>query len=115
MKKILVLTVLMLLVFGTAAMAHPPQNITASFNMENQMLTVEFTHTVGGENSNHYIDQLNIMLNETEVITQIPGKQLKNSESFTYYMPGVTSGDTIEVIAKCSIQGDRSASITVGE
>ena len=115
MKKVLFFTMIMLLVFGTAAMAHPPQKLEANFNMETHMLTVNFTHTVGGENANHYIDKISVMVNGNEVITQIPGKQLKNNEAFSYYMPGLSSGDEVKIMAYCSISGDRSAQLTIGE
>lgn len=115
MKKILMFTVIMLLVLGTSAFAHPPQKLEADFNMETHMLNVEFVHTVGGENSNHYVDKISVMVNETEVITQIPGKQLNNNETFIYYMPGLSKGDQVQIMAYCSVSGDRSTKITIGE
>ncbi|SRR6056297_1737516 len=115
MRKVLLFTLVLIFIFSTAAMAHPPQKVTTNFNMETQMLTVEFTHTVGGENSNHFVDKISIMLNGNEVITQIPGKQLENNESFNYYMPSVESGDEIEIMTYCSISGNRGTTLTVGE
>ncbi len=115
MKKVLLFTLVMLLIVGTSAMAHSPQKLEANFNMETHMLTVEFVHTVGGENANHYIDKISVMVNETEVITQMPAKQLNNNETFSYYMPGLSSGDEVNIMAYCSISGDRSVQLTIGE
>ena len=115
MKKVLLFTVVMLLLISTVVMAHSPQKLELNFNMETHILNVEFTHNVGGENTNHYIDKITIMVNGNEVITQIPGQQLENIEIFSYYMPGLSNGDEVEVMANCSFSGDRSVKKIIGE
>lgn len=115
MRKVMLLTFVFLFLVSSAVMAHPPQSMNVNFDMETQVLNVEITHSVGGENSSHFIDNIVVTYNGSEVITQIPSKQLKNKEVFMYYMPGVVSGDEINVTAYCSIQGQRSFSLTIGE
>lgn len=115
MKKVLLFIVVMLLFITTAVTAHSPQKLQASFDMETHILKVEFTHTVGGENTNHYVDKISIIINESEVITQIPGQQLKNDETFIYYMPGLSNGDEVKIMAYCSISGNLSTQKTIGE
>ena len=115
MKKTLFFTVVMLLFISTAVMAHSPQKLETTFDMETNIFTVEFTHTVGGKNTSHYVDKISIMVNGNEVITQIPGKQLNNTETFSYYMPGLSKGDEVEVMAYCSISGNLSTQKTIGE
>ena len=115
MKKLLFFTVVMLLFISTAAMAHSPQKLEAIFDMETNILNVEYTHTVGGENANHYVDKISIIVNGNETITQIPGQQLNNDETFNYYMPGLNNGDKVEVVTYCSISGKRSIQKVIGE
>lgn len=115
MRKVLLFLVVMFLFINTAVLAHSPQKLQATFDMETHIFNVEFTHTVGGENSSHYVDKISIMVNGNEVITQIPAQQIKNDEIFSYYMPGLSNGDEVEVIVYCSISGNRSIQMTIGE
>lgn len=113
MKKILLFTLVMVFLFSTVIMAHPPQNVNVKFNMEDKMLTVEVTHNVGGSNTSHYVDEIIVTYNDEEIVMQKPGQQLNNKEMFYYYMPGLEDGDEITINTNCSIQGNRSVNYTI--
>lgn len=115
MKKVLLFLVVMLLFVSTAALAHSPQKVDTNFVMETRTFNVEFVHNVGGENSSHYVDKISIMVNGNEIITQVPSKQLNNKETFSYYMPGLKSGDEVEVMVYCSLSGNLSAKRTISK
>lgn len=113
MKKILLITLVMVFLFSSFAMAHAPQNLNVKFNSDDNMLTVAVTHNVGGSNTSHYIEEIIVTYNEEEIIMQKPSQQLNNKEMFYYYVPGLKEGDEILINTICSIQGNREVTYTV--
>lgn len=100
--------VLVLVVFSGVAVAHPPSNITLTFDMETQVLRVAIPHGVSNPKGDHYIDKVVVSLNGKEVITQLIGSQSSPQEQVVLYqLIDAKAGDTIEVYAKCNKFGDR--------
>ncbi len=87
--------------------------MTAQFDLNTHILSVEVIHIVGGESTNHYVEGLQITHNRESVIEQKTKRQLSDIQTFLYFMPAVGEGDEIEIIADCSLFGQRSANITV--
>jgi desulfoferrodoxin (superoxide reductase-like protein) len=105
---------LLLLLMGSIAMAHPPSEVVAEFDLESNVLSVEVTHTVGGDPI-HFIEKITVSHNGKEIIVQQISKQLGDSQTFLYFIPEVEEGDKIEIVAVCNIFGDKSFKFTVEE
>lgn len=101
------------LFFPSFAGADPPQDITLTYDIKAQRLTVTIKHPVTFT-SFHYVKQILIKRNNEPVenwdYTSQPGKT-----SFTYtYKIRASENDLLEVTATCNIQGRKSAILTVG-
>lgn len=97
-----------LVFFAGAVLAHPPSNITLTFDMETQVLRVAIPHGVSNPKGDHYIDQVVVSLNGKEMITQFLGSQYSPQEQVVLYqLIDAKVGDTIEVYARCNKFGDR--------
>ena len=112
MRRIFLGVFLLLFLMGSIAMAHPPSEVVAEFDLERNVLSVEVTHTVGGDPI-HFIEKLTVSHNSKEIIVQQISKQLGDSQTFLYFIPEVEEGDEIEIIAVCNIFGDKSFKFTV--
>jgi len=112
MRRIFLGVFLLLFLMGSIAMAHPPSEVVAEFDLERNVLSVEVTHTVGGDPI-HFIEKLTVSHNSKEIIVQQISKQLGDSQTFLYFIPEVEEGDEIEILAVCNIFGDKSFKFTV--
>ncbi len=111
MKKTAILTFCLVFLLASAAVAQPqPPQISPVFDLELNYLSLDITHEFTGDGMTEHIKEIKIYHNGKEVITQTPGRQLEETETFLFYMPAVTQGDEIEVRAASTVAG--SASIT---
>ncbi|MFW6149512.1 MAG: hypothetical protein ACOC6D_06615 [Atribacterota bacterium] len=108
------MALLLFFIVGSIAIAHPPSEVVAEFDLESNVLSVEVTHTVGGDPI-HFIEKLTISHNDKEIIVQQISKQLGDIQTFLYFIPEVEEGDEIEIVAVCNIFGDKSFKFTVEE
>ena len=115
MKKILLSVLFLFLLITTTAMAHPPAEVTAQFDLEKSILAVEISHNVGGGSNSHYIKELTISLGGKEVIVQKTTRQISDTQTFLYFMPTVEAGDEIGIVAVCNIAGQGDIQVTVEE
>lgn len=115
MKRILFVMLFLVILFTSTSMAHPPNKVSAEFDLETNILSVQVSHMVGGENSRHYIDEIIITHNGKQVIEQLTTRQLSNQQTFLYFMPAVDAGDEIKVVAVCNVAGQDSFQLTVKE
>lgn len=113
MKKILLLVLFLFFLITTTSMAHPPEKVTAQFDLKSNILSVEVTHNVGGESSSHYIKELTISLSGKEVIVHKTTRQISDTQTFLYFMPAVEAGDKIGIVAVCNIHGQGNIEIIV--
>jgi len=113
MRKILVFTVAVLLLFTLSAAAHPPGEIEMSFDLENKMLEVTIPHG-SQDNTDHFINSVNVYLNDNLHVEQAFIVQTDNEVQYLHYMlPGAKAGDTIRVTADCNKFGSGENEITV--
>ena len=112
MKKIFLAVLFSAFLIASTSMAHPPNEIIAEFDLTNRVLSVKIAHNVGGDTS-HYIEKLTVNYNGEEVIVQQTSRQLSDIQTFLYFMPEVKAGDEIEILAVCSIFGQRNFKFTV--
>jgi desulfoferrodoxin (superoxide reductase-like protein) len=112
-KKVLIsLMLITTIILSTQAIAHPPQDMVLLYDFEIKILTVTITHNSPGPTL-HYINQVNIKVNDELIISESYDSQPSTSQfSYTYTVQAET-GDEIEVMAFCNIQGSITRSITV--
>jgi hypothetical protein len=115
MKKIFLSVLFLVFLFATTAMAHPPGEVTAQFDLENSILSVKVTHNVGGGSSSHYINEVIISINGREVIVQKTTRQISDTQTFLYFMPAVEVDDEIGIVAVCNVGGQGNIQIIVAE
>ncbi|MDD5655279.1 MAG: hypothetical protein PHR91_06540 [Candidatus Omnitrophica bacterium] len=106
MKKNVLLTIVFaVLVFCSPAFAHPPSDITITYDVKSKMLKALITHNVNNT-AKHYISKVDVGLNGREIISQ----QISRQDDFlnqtvSYYIPDTKPGDILSVEAYCSISG----------
>ena len=93
--------------------AHPANKVTATFNAETSILTVNFEHKVNNT-ADHFVYSILIQLNGKKAVEQIISVQeTAEGGTFVYKMPGLKKGDKINVVTDCNKGGKRSATITI--
>lgn len=113
MKKIIFLLTLILFSCLTALSAHPASEVKAEFDKEKNILTVEITHSVKDSES-HFIDELEIELNDEEIITQKFTFQLNDEvQKALYFIPGAKKGDSIQIKAECNKFGSKKTILKI--
>lgn len=112
----LVLTFLFIVPFiiiPNAVSAHPPSDMTVSYNLTTQELRVTITHQVSNPTT-HYILKVEIKKNGVIYNTSIYTSQ-PDPTSFTYsYKINTTTGDNLDVTASCKQGGSKTIQYTVG-
>ncbi len=109
------MTLLSLIVFlSIPTEAHPPADVSLSFNANNNTLNVAITHTVSSPSS-HYVAQVDIIKNDQTILSQKYTSQSSLSK-FSYSYPlNASAGDILKAKASCSIAGSRTGELTVPE
>ena len=97
----------------TNVKANPPDSIGLVYNAGTEQLDVTITHNNGGSPT-HIINLVAIKVNGTQVKTMSYGSQPSNI--FTYNYANITAnvGATIQVIVRCTISGNFSNFVVVG-
>jgi desulfoferrodoxin (superoxide reductase-like protein) len=104
----------MFLTFSAPVTAHPPVDMILVYSNGN--LDVTIYHTVADPaTTSHYIETVQIYVNDGLAYEETYTTQPALVASFTYSYGNITAypGDTIEVIATCSIQGSINESLVV--
>jgi hypothetical protein len=97
---------------ATFGQAHAPSDISISYDLTKQELTVNITHSVSNP-STHYINEVEIKKNNMVVNTSTYTSQ-PTTAIFSYiYQINATAGDNFSVTAKCNQGGSNIDSITV--
>lgn len=103
----------LLLVLSSAA-AHPPSNVSLSYDQDNSTLNVTITHTVS-DPAKHYIKMVELFKNGQMILSEDYTSQPTLATFTQSYQLNATAGDVIAAKATCVISGSRSAEITVAE
>lgn len=113
MKKILIITMILMIGLTMNVLAHPPGNVEMNFNSSNKMVEVSISHS-SKNNSEHFVNEVEIYLNDNLQIEQNFIMQTNDKSQYLHYMlPGAKSGDTIKIVAKCNKYGDLESEIKV--
>ncbi|HTY45406.1 MAG TPA: hypothetical protein VMD52_05410 [Patescibacteria group bacterium] len=116
MKRILLLLpAVFLIALCSVAYAHPPQDITITYDTKTKMLTAVILHNVSNP-ANHYIAKVDVGRNGREIIEHHISRQDNNAtQTVTYFIPDAAPGDTLSVEGYCSISGKLKKEIKVAE
>ncbi|MFX0000357.1 MAG: hypothetical protein ACFE9Q_09255 [Candidatus Hodarchaeota archaeon] len=97
------------------AKAHPPSNMSLSYNSSTKVLSVTISHYVT-DPLTHYVITVEIKVNGSTVKFETYSNQTSTS-TFTYHYNNITAnnGATIQVTATCSITGNFVRSLVVSE
>lgn len=113
MKKIAALVFAIVLAASATAYAHPPSDITITFDAVTKMLRAVIIHNVSTPLT-HYIKKVDVAINGKEIIEHSLSRQDNNdSQTVSYLIPDVKDGDTVSVEAYCSISGKLKKEIVV--
>lgn len=111
MKKFLIITVLTLIISGL--FAHSASKVTASFDKETKLLTVQYEHKVR-DAMDHFIQEVDIEINGKEIISQLISYQETNTGGeLIYRLPDFKIGDEIKIITECNKSGKKSGQLTI--
>lgn len=111
--RVISLMVCFIFIFYAAAFAHPPQEITITYDPATRVLKAVIKHNVSNT-ANHYIKKVDIALNGTEIIEHRISKQDNpESQTVTYLIPDARAGDRLSVEAYCSITGKLEKEIEI--
>jgi hypothetical protein len=93
----------------TVAYANIPQEMKLSYNIREQVLTVKITHASTSPTT-HFIKEI-VVSNNGKVVKKTSYKS-QPGDTFTYTYPLPSKGlGLIEVIAVCSVEGERTEGI----
>jgi hypothetical protein len=103
----------MFLTFPTPATAHPPLSLDLAYS--DNILSVTIYHYVASpDTTGHYIETVQVYVNEGLEIEETYTTQPAMVPSFTYtYNITAYAGDTIEVVATCSLGGSANETLVV--
>jgi hypothetical protein len=106
MKKIaLFVAVLIFSLVSSQVYAHPPSDINITFDSNTKILQAQMIHGTGNP-MKHYINKVHIALNNKVIIEHKISLQDNNqSQSVSYFIPDVKSGDIISVAGYCNLSG----------
>lgn len=100
------------LMFSTAY-AHPPSDIKISFDPKTKTLYAVIIHDVSNP-ADHFIKKVDVALNGKEIIEHTIFRQdNNNTQTVSYLIPDVKSGDVLSVEGYCSISGKLKKEIAI--
>lgn len=116
MKRVAIIVSLCLSVaICSISYAHPPSDISITFNSKTKILNAVVTHNVSNT-TNHYIKKVGIGLNGQETIEHKISRQDNNTtQTVSYLIPDAKAADTLSVEAYCSISGKLKKEIKVSK
>jgi hypothetical protein len=111
MKKLILVTLFTILM--GALFAHSAQEVTATYDQETKLLTVNFEHKVR-DAADHFIKEVEIEVNDKEIISQLISQQeTKEGGRLIYRIPDLKLGDQVKIILECNKRGEKSTTFTV--
>lgn len=103
--KVILLAALFVAVAASVAFAHPPKNVTCTWNAQTSVLTVTAVHEVN-DPAKHFVLTLTVLENGKQIAFKQYSKQNSASQfSDSVALPGVKSGAKLRVILMCNIMG----------
>ena len=114
MKKVVILTAVVLMLSSTIAGAHPPRDMEVSYDLQEQVLLVKMLHVVRNP-TDHRIARIVVTKNEEERLV-IPFAAQTSARKFEESIPfEAKAGDKLTIKAICNKAGSQTVTITVEE
>ncbi|MGD9141345.1 MAG: hypothetical protein PVJ42_07370 [bacterium] len=113
--RILSLTIAvgLVLISAAGAIAHAPREVELEFDLGEKELQVTIDHQVT-DVVKHFINSVTVELNGEKIIEQkITEQENLKSQVLEYRITEARVGDTITVVAACSISGKKKASLKI--
>ncbi len=110
------LTVLLcgILAVNVSLFAHPPEKITAAFDVQTKKLTTTIIHPVR-EPKDHFIERFQVIVNDIRVVDEMFKEQEDYAhETFECVLQDVKSGDLITLRALCVKEGNIETVLVAG-
>lgn len=102
------------MLYSSSVGAHPPSEVTLSYDETEKTLTVTITHTTK-DPAGHYVKSVEIKKNGKSLGVHSYQSQLDTS-TFSYtYKVSASRGDLLEVIAVCNKFGSKTGTLRVGK
>ncbi|MDO5562491.1 MAG: hypothetical protein Q4F74_02655 [Synergistaceae bacterium] len=115
MKKFAIITTALafLVLSACGAFAHPPKDVSVSWNKSQEMLSITSHHNVN-DPAKHYILSLTILDGNRQVLTKQYTKQ-GSPETFTdsISLKGMKSGTKLRVQLVCNIMGSKETEFII--
>ena len=109
----MVLVVLTVTGIAASGFGHPPSAVTARFDTDESLLTVNVMHSVR-DAAKHFVDEIEVEINGKKMIEQKFARQTDmGMQEVVYRVIDAKVGDKIKVTAGCNISGKKSVEITV--
>jgi len=114
MRKIaLLFLVFFFAVLYAVAWAHPPKDITITYDPATKILKAVIVHDVSNP-AKHFIKTVDVSLNGKEIIGHLISRQDNNdTQTVAYLIPDALAGDTLAVEGHCNISGKLEKSIKI--
>ena len=116
MKKILALVMLSAMLTAIApniALAHPPKNLSASWNASTETLTVTAAHNVN-DPAKHYVLSMTILEGDKQLLLKQYSRQgSKDGFSDSAVLKGLKKGAKLRIQLTCNIMGSNEISYII--
>ncbi|MCM8797760.1 MAG: hypothetical protein NC923_07845 [Candidatus Omnitrophica bacterium] len=100
---------------GLIVYAHPPTDISITYDVKNKTLEAVIAHPVSNPQA-HFINKVNILLNGQVIIEHRISRQDNNTkQTVIYVIPDAGDGSVLTVEAYCSISGKLKKEVKITE
>ena len=111
MNKLVLLALILLI--ATPILAHPPEEISGTYDPDSQMLTITILHKVA-DPLDHYIKEVVVARSGKTILEQKFNSQFSDQEQVVIMMlPNLKEEIELRVQASCNKSGKNAAAITV--
>ena len=114
-KAFLLVIVCFVVAVSSIAYAHPPSDITITYDANTKMLHAVIMHKVNNPEK-HFIKKVEVGLNGKVIIDHTISRQDNGTDqTVVYLIPDAKAGDTLSVEGYCSISGQLKKEIVAGK
>lgn len=111
--KIFIALLAAVLFLALPAYAHPPQDITITYDPATKEVSAVITHRVSNP-ATHFIEKVDVSVNGKEIIERKISRQDNNvDQTVRYLIPDVKPGDTVSVEGYCNLSGKLTKEIKI--
>ncbi len=113
MKYASLISTFVLLLFAASLFAHPASEVTASYDKETMILTVEYKHDVS-DPTKHFIDDIEVILAKKDLVVQkLMSQDTIEGGKVLYKIRDLKPGDVLKIKTDCNRFGGKSIEYTI--